>query len=71
MRLSIDAEAEALYLRLREGNVSTSKEVWDGVILDLDETGEVLGVEILWLSRRMPLKATDTLNLEVPLGAAK
>lgn len=71
MRLSIDAEAEALYLRLREGKVGSSKEVWDGVILDLDEAGEVLGVEILWLSRRMPLEATGTLNLELPLAGAR
>ena len=71
MRLSIDAEAEALYLKLREGKVASSKEVWDGVVLDLDEAGELLGVEILGLSRRMALGATGTLNLEVPLCAAR
>lgn len=71
MRLSIDAEAEALYLKLREGKVGSSKEVWDGVILDLDEAGEVLGVEILWLSRRISLEATGTLNLELPLAGGR
>jgi len=71
MRLSIDAEAQALYLKLREGKVSSSKEVWDGVVLDLDETGELLGVEILGLSRRVPPGTTGTLNLEVPLAGAR
>ncbi len=52
MRLKIDKENDALYLRLDETAIVESEEVVPGVILDFAENGRVVGVEILELSRR-------------------
>jgi uncharacterized protein YuzE len=52
MRLKIDKESDALYLRLNEGAIIESQEVEPGVILDFDANGRVVGVEILALSTR-------------------
>jgi uncharacterized protein YuzE len=52
MRLKIDRESDALYLRLDEEAITESEEVEPGVILDFDERGRVVGVEILALSTR-------------------
>ena len=46
MRLKIDKENDSLYLRLNETEIVESEEVQLGVILDFDQNGRVVGVEI-------------------------
>lgn len=53
MRLKIDRESDALYLRLDESPVVESEEVQPGVILDLNAEGNMVGIEILNLSSRV------------------
>lgn len=52
MKLSIDEVADALHLELVNSEVAESEEVVPGVIVDFDASGEVVGVEILHLSKR-------------------
>ena len=47
-----DSDADALYIRIREGKVSESDEVEDRVIVDYDEKGNVVGIEVLEFSKR-------------------
>ena len=54
MKLTVDKEASALYLRLDDSPIVESEEVAPGVVLDFNEGKEVVGVEILYLSRRFP-----------------
>lgn len=58
MKLRIDQEADALYLRLDDSTIVESEEVSPGVVLDYNEAKEVVGVEMLGLSQR-----TSNLNL--------
>ena len=58
MKLHIDKEADALYLRLDASTIVESEEVSPGVVLGYNEAKEVVGVEMLHLSKRSP-----TLNL--------
>ena len=59
MRLHVDKAADALYLRLDDSRIVESEEVAPGVILDYNEQNEVVGIEMLNLSKRTPnLKAT-------------
>ena len=52
MKLHIDRDADALYLRLDDSPIVESEEVSAGVLLDFNESREVVGVEILQLSKR-------------------
>jgi uncharacterized protein YuzE len=52
MKLNVDKEAEALYLRLDDSPIVESEEVSPGVVLDYNESNEVVGVEMLHLSKR-------------------
>ena len=49
-----DQEAGALYLRLDDSTIVESEEVSPGVVLDYNESNEVVGVEMLGLSKRSP-----------------
>ena len=52
MKVQYDPLADAMYIHLAEGTVVDSDEVRDGVVLDYDATGKVLGIEVLNLSLR-------------------
>ena len=54
MKLHIDKEADALYLRLDDSRIIESEEVSPGVVLDFNEDNQVVGIELLHLSRRSP-----------------
>ena len=52
MKLTIDRESDALYLRLDDSRIIESEEVSPGVVLDYNDRNEVVGVEMLRLSQR-------------------
>ena len=54
MKLHIDKLTDALHLRLDDSPIIESAEVSPGVVLDYNEKNEVVGVEILNLSKRTP-----------------
>jgi len=64
VRLKIDSESDALYLRLDETAIVESEEVQPGVILDFDADGHVVGVEILALSTRVEPDNLRTFRFE-------
>ncbi len=53
MKLKVDEKADALYLRLDDSKVIESEEVSPGVVLDFNQENQVVGVEILNLSKRV------------------
>ncbi|MBI5177737.1 MAG: DUF2283 domain-containing protein [Nitrospinae bacterium] len=54
MKLEVNEKGDALYLRLDDSKIQESEEVSPGVILDYNEQNQVVGVEILHLSKRSP-----------------
>ena len=64
MKLHIDKEADALYLRLDDSEIIESDEVSPGVILDFNASNQVVGVEMLNLSTRAQLLNTKNLEFE-------
>src|SRR5437867_4219289 len=64
IRLHVDKEADALYLRLDDSKIIESEEVAPGVILDYNDKNEVVGVEMLYLSKRTPNLKTTALEFE-------
>jgi uncharacterized protein YuzE len=59
MKLKIDKKTDALYFRLNDEKIFESEETSPGVILDYNEKNEVVGIEILNLSKR-----TEKINLD-------
>lgn len=54
MRLHFDEAADALYFRLDESTIVESEEVQPGIVLDFNEFGQVVGIEILSVQERVP-----------------
>ena len=70
MRLHVDQEADALYLRLDESRIVDSGEVAPGVVLDYNAENQVVGIEILHLSKRAPSLDTGKLIFETTPAVA-
>jgi uncharacterized protein YuzE len=47
MALNYDLDAQALYIRLCDGKVARTRQLDDNTLVDLDATGNVLGVEVV------------------------
>ena len=52
MKIEFDQEADALYIELASGDIDKTEEIKPGLILDYDVNGNVLGVEMLYISKR-------------------
>ena len=52
MKLHVDKRSDALYLRLDESAIADSEEVSPGVVLDYNDSNEVVGIEMRYLSKR-------------------
>ncbi len=64
MKLKVDVQSNALYLRLDEEAIVESEEVQPGVILDYDKAGNVVCVELLGIADRVPPALLKTLQFE-------
>ena len=45
--VEFDPEVNAMFIRFKEGKVAESEPLADNIIVDLDEDGEVVGIELL------------------------
>ena len=69
MRIEYDREVDALYIRIQEKDVCHTKELAEGINLDIDEEGKIIGLEIIGAVERYDRKdifniATENLILE-------
>lgn len=59
MKLEFDPQADAAYFEISDADVENSREIEPGIIADYDAQGHMVGIEILYVSKRAmapPLK---------------
>ncbi|WP_420265454.1 DUF2283 domain-containing protein [Candidatus Magnetominusculus dajiuhuensis] len=56
MKLHYSKEADALYLRFKESEITDTDEIVADVIVDFDTDGNVIGLEILSVSGKADLE---------------
>jgi len=64
MKIEYDKEVDALYIRIQEKKVSHTKEIEEGINLDIDEDGKVIGLEIIGAAERYKLEDIFNLSTE-------
>lgn len=65
MKIHLDEKADALYLRLDDSPITGSEEVAPGIVLDYNESDQVVGVEILDVKARVPIANLRQIQFEV------
>ena len=61
MKIEYDKEVDALYVRLQEKYVARTVEIEEGLNLDIDDEGRLIGLEVLDATRRYSL--SDIFNI--------
>nr|WP_321352147.1 DUF2283 domain-containing protein [uncultured Methanoregula sp.] len=64
MKLTVDKEADALYMRFSDTRIHDSEEVKPGVILDYDENNNLVGIEILRVLEKVPTASLKSVLVE-------
>jgi len=69
MKIEYDNEIDALYIRLQEKHVDRTLEIEEGLNIDLDASGKMIGLEVLDAAERYSLAdifniSTENLILE-------
>ncbi len=70
MKFHYDEKQNALAIRFSEGEYEESDQIADGVVLDYDKDGRIIGIEFLDASRRFPKQfAEDIKKNKLPIEA--
>ncbi len=56
MKLNYHAETDSLYIDLSEGPSAESREISEGVVLDYDANGNLVGIDIDNASKKVELR---------------
>jgi len=64
MKITYDKDADAMYIKLLEGEFASNKVLDKDTILDLNKEGHILGIEILDVSKRMGKKFLSNIQVE-------
>ena len=70
MEISYDKEADAMYIEFRKGVFAKNKKIDDFTIVDYDEHGNILGIELLDVSKRIPLESLSQVSVKNLLAIA-
>lgn len=64
MEINYDKEADAMYIEFRKGDFSKNKKIDDFTVVDFDEKGNLLGIELLDASKRIPQKSLSQVHVK-------
>ncbi len=64
MKIEYDSEVDALYIRIQEKKVSRTKELEEGINIDLDEENKIIGLEIIGATERYSKKDIFNISTE-------
>ena len=67
MEISLDLKADALYIKFQEGKFAKNKRIDEDTIIDLDAKGRLLGIEMLNVTKKVPVKDLSDVNVKLPL----
>lgn len=67
MQISLDLKADALYIKFQEGKFAKNKKIDSDTIIDLDAKGKLLGIEMLNVTKKVPVKELSDVSVKLPL----
>lgn len=65
MKFNYYPETDSLYIELSDNKSADSKEISDGVVIDFDENGNIVGIDIDHASKVANLSRLETNSLPV------
>jgi uncharacterized protein YuzE len=69
MKLHYYPETDSLYIELKSGPGAEAREIVEGLVVDFDANGEVVGFDIDHASRKLDLSKVETVALPAASAA--
>ncbi len=69
MKLHYCPDTDSLYIDLASAVSSDSKEIADGLVVDFDDAGSIVGLDIQNASKRLDLSEVSLDHLPLPISA--
>jgi uncharacterized protein YuzE len=66
MKLHYYAETDSLYIDLNSRPSADSREIADGLVIDFDAQGNIVGIDIDRASQKLDLKTLEIVSLPAP-----
>ena len=63
MKIEYSKNVDALYIKPREAKITDSVDIEEGVTVDVDENGHIVGLEILDASEKLDI--SDIVNISI------
>ena len=70
MEISLDLKADALYIKFQEGKFAKNKRIDEDTIIDLGTNGRLLGIEMLNVIKKVPVKDLSDVSVKLPLKSS-
>jgi len=64
MKITYDKDADAMYIEFDSGEFAKNKKIDDETIIDLDKKGNILGIEILNVSKRVSKESLSDVSFK-------
>ena len=64
MEITYDKSGDTMYIEFRSGEFAKNKKIDDFTIIDLDKDGNILGIELLEVSKRIPISSLSQINVK-------
>jgi uncharacterized protein YuzE len=65
MKITLDKKADAMYIYLKDFKKAfKTEQVTDDTIVDMDRSGNVIGIELLSVSKRIPAERLASLRIK-------
>jgi uncharacterized protein YuzE len=69
MKLHYYPETDSLYIELKSGPGAETREIVEGLLVDFDSKGDVVGLDIDHASRKLDLTKVETIALPAASAA--
>lgn len=71
MKITYDEQADALYIQFQpESKVKETVQIREGILCDIDKQGRIFGIEVLDVSKRLPIEELGKLDINIPVHAS-
>lgn len=71
MKIEYDAEADAIYIQLKDKKAEDNVDLEEGLTVDLDENKSIIGIEILDASKKLSKEELSKITVEnIAIAAA-
>lgn len=64
MEITFDKEADAIYIEFSSEELAENKKIDDETIIDLDKDGQIIGIELLNVSKRLSKEALSDVSFK-------